>query len=118
MTCADCVYFIPEYGKHLKGCYLFPYKLTLGNDPACDKFIEGKEKSVKKTDKGKAESDLMNLLPCPFCGGIDLSCDGHYVVCDCCGATGPDIHPVPNGRKANELWNHRSLFTEMKGESR
>lgn len=51
MTCADCVYFIPEYGKHLKGCYLFPYKLTLGNDPACDKFIEGKEKSVEKTDE-------------------------------------------------------------------
>lgn len=55
----------------------------------------------------EAESDLMILLPCPFCGGIDLSCDGHYVLCDNCGANGPSIHPVPNGRKANELWNHR-----------
>lgn len=60
-----------------------------------------------KPTQVKAESDLMKLLPCPFCGGIDLSCDGHYVVCDQCGATGPDIHPVPDGRKASELWNHR-----------
>lgn len=65
------------------------------------------EKKKLKEPTSPAESDLMKLLPCPFCGSIDLSCDGHYIECDNCGANGPAIHPVPNGRKANELWNHR-----------
>lgn len=41
MNCKNCIYFIDEYGKHLKGCYLYPYKLTLPNNLACDRFLEG-----------------------------------------------------------------------------
>lgn len=51
-----------------------------------DRVKVAQEEEAKKTKQAKAESVLMNLLPCPFCGGIDLSCDSHYVMCDSCGA--------------------------------
>ena len=47
------------------------------------------------------------LLPCPFCGSIELTCNGHSVECDICRAEGPCVHPVPDGNTARKMWNSR-----------
>jgi len=40
ITCKNCIYFIDEYGKHIKGCYLHPYRMTLPNDLVCKRFLK------------------------------------------------------------------------------
>jgi len=51
----------------------------------------------------------VKLLPCPFCGGENLSMDewgetNFYVVCDTCETTGPEAYEEA---KAIEKWNTR-----------
>lgn len=71
-----------------------------------------------QTNGGEAVSEAMELLPCPFCGVIDVSCvpaeddpnyDADYdVVAECisCGSRGPtDEHKT--GDDAIAAWNRR-----------
>jgi len=44
MTCIDCIYYTDELGRHIKGCFLMPYKITLPDDEACGKLIPCEEK--------------------------------------------------------------------------
>lgn len=53
---------------------------------------------------------MIELKPCPFCGGTDLNDDGHFVECFDCHATGPNHYPIPG--KAGESWNRRHEATE------
>ena len=46
---------------------------------------------------------MADLLPCPFCGGTNLSVVGAWVECECC-AFGPG-HDDADGRAA---WNSRA----------
>ena len=63
----------------------------------------------RKQSEEKAQSECNGLLECPFCGGLDLSCDGHYVSCDHCGAAGSSVYPALNSKRAKEFWNRRHL---------
>ena len=45
---------------------------------------------------------------CPFCGGEELTNNGHCIECDKCHAQGPDFYPVPNSELALEAWNKRT----------
>jgi len=49
------------------------------------------------------------LKNCPFCGSDDenLSCDGHYVQCNACNATGPSRYPLPDRNGCEMGWNTR-----------
>ena len=49
------------------------------------------------------------LLPCPFCGGDDLSEGPYspYVICNGCGAFGPGNSDVTH-EEAIEAWNTRT----------
>ena len=55
--------------------------------------------------------DMMQLNPCPFCGGFDLEIDevyydwdtsSHFVLCIDCMARGPE---GKNEEEAKKLWN-------------
>lgn len=37
--CLDCIYFTDENGKHIKGCFLLPYKLTQSTNLICKDFL-------------------------------------------------------------------------------
>lgn len=60
--------------------------------------------SQASTIENEASSKDHSLLPCPFCGSEKLSQDSPYIVCEECGAFGPDIK---DGRSGVELWNQR-----------
>jgi hypothetical protein len=48
-------------------------------------------------------------LPCPFCGGTELTeCDG-YVGCWNCEARGPATASSGGGLGSLDLWNRRTL---------
>lgn len=53
-------------------------------------------------------SDKTELKPCPFCGNYALDCNGHFIECDKCGATGPKVYPDANHQILYELWNRRA----------
>ena len=47
--CIECVYYTDERGKHIRGCFLFPYKRICEGNIARERFLEferGKWKSV------------------------------------------------------------------------
>ena len=48
------------------------------------------------------------LKPCPFCGGEDTECNGHFVNCNDCHATGPK-EPLPDRDWTVTRWNRRPL---------
>lgn len=47
-----------------------------------------------------------SLLPCPFCGGINIIHCGHHMYCHACGADGPDAD-TQYVYEATEYWNRR-----------
>jgi Lar family restriction alleviation protein len=70
-----------------------------------------------KQDEATAESDLMKLLACPFCGSIDVSMSysvqnnvaqskRYSAECGSCAAFGPE-HPEKD--LAKSLWNARAF---------
>jgi Lar family restriction alleviation protein len=68
---------------------------------------------------------MMEIIPCPFCGGVEVECiqydeDGDLAAIFCrkknCGASGPPIDAIhgedeydedASYDKALEAWNHR-----------
>jgi hypothetical protein len=52
---------------------------------------------------------LINLLPCPFCGGsariLTTEDRRYHLACNGCQIT---IHPYPTPERAAEMWNRRS----------
>jgi len=59
MDCKNCIYYTDEQGKHIHGCILFPYKKTLPDDNACERFME-----IEK--KGGEIMDNLNALGFKF----------------------------------------------------
>lgn len=57
------------------------------------------------------------LKPCPFCGSVDLTNNGHFVECDDCGAQGPCTYPIPN-EGIIEAWNRRADKSEQGEEKK
>jgi len=49
--------------------------------------------------------------PCPKCGSIELSNEGHFVQCDKCGTKGEEIYPVPDSQEAIRKWNALKVVT-------
>ena len=47
------------------------------------------------------------LLPCPFCGGINIIHCGHHMYCHACGADGPDADSQ-HEPEAIAAWNTRT----------
>lgn len=48
------------------------------------------------------------IKPCPFCGSKETDCNGHYVSCADCHASGPD-EPLPDRDWVIQRWNRRPL---------
>lgn len=55
------------------------------------------------------------LKPCPFCGSDDIALTDELLVCQSCGATGPDLSCVPPpmsdeefAAAVKEAWNRRA----------
>jgi len=61
-----------------------------------------------KAEPGLEVTLIGDLSPCPFCGSIELSCNGHSVECDICRAEGPTLQPIPDGNSAKKMWNSRA----------
>ena len=57
---------------------------------------------TKKTQPTDAE-----LMPCPFCGGINIIHCGHHMYCHACGADGPDADTQYES-DALAAWNRRT----------
>jgi hypothetical protein len=75
MTCIDCIYYTDERGKHLNGCFLFPYKHTDPDDYACIKFILSGGKQMSEGE--------MAFCRCSMCGhGMIVS---EKDMCPICG---------------------------------
>lgn len=55
------------------------------------------------------------MKPCPYCGGTDAECDGHFVQCNDCHATGPD-EPLPDRNWSAQRWNRRPLEEQAAAE--
>ena len=47
------------------------------------------------------------LLPCPFCGGINIIHCSHHMYCHACGADGPDADSQHES-EAIAVWNTRT----------
>jgi len=47
------------------------------------------------------------LLPCPFCGGINIIHCSHHMYCHACGADGPDADSQHES-EAIAAWNTRT----------
>ena len=52
-------------------------------------------------------SNTPSLLPCPFCGGINIIHCGHHMYCHACGADGPDADSQHES-EARSAWNRRT----------
>lgn len=52
-------------------------------------------------------SNTPSLLPCPFCGGINIIHCGHHMYCHACGADGPDADSQHES-EARAAWNRRT----------
>ena len=52
-------------------------------------------------------SNTPSLLPCPFCGGINIIHCGHHMYCHACGADGPDADSQHES-EAIAAWNRRT----------
>ncbi len=52
------------------------------------------------------------LKPCPFCGSENLSCEGHFVICNDCGARSDLTYPIPDDKKCLKNWNTRTADKE------
>ena len=56
----------------------------------------------------------VTVMPCPFCGSHDVAVkEGEtyrwrLVVCNCCGAAGPDVRIQTAGSGTNEEWERRA----------
>lgn len=48
------------------------------------------------------------IKPCPFCGSKETDCNGQYVSCADCHASGPD-EPLPDRDWVIQRWNRRPL---------
>jgi len=57
--------------------------------------------------KGTNMSNTPSLLPCPFCGGINIIHCGHHMYCHACGADGPDADSQHES-EARSAWNRRT----------
>jgi Lar family restriction alleviation protein len=57
-------------------------------------------------------ADNPELLPCPFCGGKELTTEGclwyQVVYCLTCEAEGPVADALPNPENAIAAWNRRA----------
>jgi Lar family restriction alleviation protein len=67
------------------------------------------EQCALKTDKDPAESGLMKLLSCPFCGGneiyIAVDQENQFaIICEDCSAKGPSLEYEDQAERA---WNER-----------
>lgn len=51
-------------------------------------------------------SNTPSLLPCPFCGGINIIHCSHHMYCHACGADGPDADSQHES-EAIAAWNRR-----------
>ena len=52
-------------------------------------------------------SNTPSLLPCPFCGGINIIHCWHHMYCHACGADGPDADSQHES-EARSAWNRRT----------
>ena len=82
---------------------------------------KGEDYSETKTRQAKAESVLMKLLSCPFCGSQNLYEEKHGMLrkyryeisCNNCGASAPYCNPKTKNMLTTEIevkkaWNTRS----------
>lgn len=59
-------------------------------------------------------NDICAALPCPFCGASDVAVvEGdtfrwRLVLCNCCGAQGPDVRIQTAGSGTNAEWEQRA----------
>lgn len=65
-------------------------------------------------------TDQPELANCPWCNTDSsyLSCEGHYVECEKCGATGPYRYPIPDRDKSINDWNTRPNVLPLDLKSR